>query len=34
MEMDLITRNELQTKIYTLRGFHVMMDRDLAKYTM
>ncbi len=31
MEMDLITRNELQTKIYTLRGFHVMMDRDLAQ---
>ena len=31
MEMDLITRNELQTKIYTLRSFHVMMDRDLAQ---
>jgi hypothetical protein len=31
MEMDLIARNELQTKIYTLRGFHVMMDRDLAQ---
>jgi hypothetical protein len=30
-EMELITSNEIQTKIYTLRGFHVMMDRDLAK---
>jgi hypothetical protein len=31
IEMDLITSNELQTKIFTLRGLQVMLDRDLAE---
>jgi hypothetical protein len=30
LEMDLLTKTELQTKIYTLRGLHVMTDRELA----
>ena len=30
-EMELITSNELQTKIYTLPGVQVMLDRDLAE---
>ena len=29
--MGLITSNELQTKIFTLRGLQVMLDRDLAE---
>jgi len=29
--MDLITSNELQTKIFTLRGLQAMLDRDLAE---
>jgi hypothetical protein len=29
--MGLITSNELQTKIFKLRGLQVMLDRDLAE---
>lgn len=28
--MELITNDDLQTKIFTIRGFQVMLDRDLA----
>ena len=28
--MELITKDDLQTKIFTIRGFQVMLDRDLS----
>lgn len=28
--MELITNDDLQTKIFTIRGVQVMLDRDLA----
>lgn len=30
--MELITKEELQAKIFTIRGVQVMMDKDLAMF--
>lgn len=29
----IVTRKEIETRIYTIRGQQVMLDSDLAKFT-